>query len=146
MIQGIAIALAVGITVGASAGWYAKGRDVKADQAEVLEKSLVEFQATAQGTIDNLQQSWEEQAQLNYENLLAAGQLRTADNEHEAAVLEQIEENNRELRGIIEGFALATDLGACQLTPEFVGLWNQARAAVTQRASIYRDPDPRGDH
>lgn len=130
MIKVTIIALTLGLTVGAGIGWYAKGRDVKADQAEALQASLTEFKTTAQSALDGLQESWEHQAQLNYDRLVFAGQLRAEDDNHETAVLEQIKENNRELQEIMEKFAMAGDLGACQLTPEFVGLWNKARATV----------------
>jgi hypothetical protein len=139
MIKEIIIAVTIGTVVGGMGGWYAKGRDVKADQADELKSSIEDFRVTAQGSIDGLQQAWEHQAQTVYDRLEWVSQLRSEDDAHEIEVLKQVEKSNREMRAIIEGFAMASNLGACQLTPEFVGLWNQARAAVAGRAETDRD-------
>lgn len=146
MIKVTIAALSIGLAVGAGSGWYAKGRDVKADQAEASQAALTEFQTIAQSALDGLQKSWEHQAQLNYDRLVFAGKLRTEDDNHETAVLEQIRENNRELQEIMQKFAMAGDLGACQLTPEFVGLWNEARKASADSASTDSFADTPGDH
>ena len=137
MIKLIAITLTVGLTIGTSVGWYAKGRDVKADQLEASQAVLTEFHTIAQDALDGLQKSWEHQAQLNYDRLVFIGKLKTEDDKQEKAVLAQIRENNRELQEIMQKFAMAGDLGACQFTPEFVELWNEAsRSTATRPASI----------
>jgi len=132
MLKVIAISTSLAFLLGIGSGWYAKGRDVKADQAELLETSLKDFEILAQGALNTLQIAWELQAQENYEQLSQIGLLRTEDAAHEAEMLKQMRDNNRELQRIKEQVSLGKNMGSCQLTPDFVSMWNQARAASSR--------------
>lgn len=143
----IAIALAIGLTVGSGSGWYAKGVKVKADKLDELEDDYSSLQTLAQDSLNGLQSSWEQSAKENYDRLARAGFIRAEDDAHEAEVLVQMRKNNRDLQKIMEGFSMAGDLGGCQLTSEFVGLWGQAIETIRADGSkTSRDSAATGDH
>lgn len=129
-LQTFAIGVLIAYLAGGASGWYLKGKFYKAAELVKLQASFEDFGEKAQKTINDVHSEFTAQIEKNNKELEKSVESRKEDSEAEARTALTLKETSDALRKIKQSIPLASDVGLCLLTDDFIQLWNDLNAAA----------------